>query len=973
MINKNLRIRPALLIPVIILMTMVLSVSVWAERTQTMGRLEAENLQGSEWMSGISDDTLISDLTIPGTKASAMQNVSDLYAEDGTAAEGAVSYQGPSESVKDQLDQGVRILQIGLSSEGDAVWDPDGTLYGGKAIYISDSTGSGLVYAVSGEETETALTFENFVNDTVKAFLEENTDETVILLLKPAGTAEEETVSRLNAYLSELAEKLNPAADKSLLYTENGAKQYTKFPTLSDCRGRIVILSEFVDKDGKNLLTYGMAVDSEKDALFVREDSGWMLREPAAGDDADGQPSEKDLWLSNFPEYFEVTCVTGIGTQVLRAQVKAGTSVTKPEDPTRDHYSFDGWYTDETYETAWNFDNPITENLTLYAKWVKNFRVVFNLNYSFKQFETEVKPGTPVEEPETPQREGFTFEKWYADPSFVNEYHFDDPVTEDLALYAAWTCTLTFDSNGGTEIPAQEVRTGEAPDEPLETPKKDGLTFAGWYTNPSLTQPFNFGSGLQRATTVYARWTALVTFAANGGTGVMQAVAVNEGQMYSLPSCAFTPPRGYRFDTWDLGPAGTRIQVNGPVSLQAVWKENSSSSGSYTGNYNVTFYTNGGSDIPSQSVSYGSAVQKPADPVRQGFQFENWYTDGRFTQVYDFQQPVTTSLTLYAKWISSEQFTISFDANGGSGEMASVYVERGANYILPGCSFTAPEGKSFLRWNYGETGTEMTVNSDMIMSAQWGEIERETQRVIYRYTLHFDTRGGSEIEDQVVETGNLPVRPENPTRRSYIFDGWYRDEALQIPYDFQEEVESDMTIYAGWVSGVLTGEISYSITRGENQEYEKGSGRDITIVAERSWDDEACYSHFTNVMLDDRILAKGTDYQSRSGSTIITFSGEFLDSLENGEHWVKILFNDGSAETPLKVSGTAPETSAPDESTPNESASDEESAEVPVTDDPSQGSLSMWICLLVLSACMSVCLWIVLFLTNDKNRMRFRK
>ena len=77
--------------------------------------------------------------------------------------------------------------------------------------------------------------------------------------------------------------------------------------------------------------------------------------------------------------------------------------------------------------------------------------------------------------------------------------------------------------------------------------------------------------------TVYAKWTALVTFGSNGGTGTMKPVTVNEGQLYSLPSCGFTPPRGYRFDKWDQGAVGSKIEIKGPVSLNAVWKEDSSS------------------------------------------------------------------------------------------------------------------------------------------------------------------------------------------------------------------------------------------------------------------------------------------------------------------------------------------------------------------------------------------------------------
>ena len=84
------------------------------------------------------------------------------------------------------------------------------------------------------------------------------------------------------------------------------------------------------------------------------------------------------------------------------------------------------------------------------------------------------------------------------------------------------------------------------------------------------------------------------------------------------------------------------------------------SGGTYNGSVYGTFYTvafvsNGGSDVPGQ-IRANAAATKPADPTRSGYVFAGWYTDEACTAAYDFTQPVTDSVTLYAKWETAPRY-----------------------------------------------------------------------------------------------------------------------------------------------------------------------------------------------------------------------------------------------------------------------------------------------------------------------------
>lgn len=67
------------------------------------------------------------------------------------------------------------------------------------------------------------------------------------------------------------------------------------------------------------------------------------------------------------------------------------------------------------------------------------------------------------------------------------------------------------------------------------------------------------------------------------------------------------------------------------------------------------------------------------------------------------------------------------------------------------------------------------------------------------YQITFDTLGGTVVESQKHMYGELVEEPKAPTREGYVFDGWYRDEALTDPWDIGEDVVTEsMTLYAGW-------------------------------------------------------------------------------------------------------------------------------------------------------------------------------
>jgi uncharacterized repeat protein (TIGR02543 family) len=136
-----------------------------------------------------------------------------------------------------------------------------------------------------------------------------------------------------------------------------------------------------------------------------------------------------------------------------------------------------------------------------------------------------------------------------------------------------------------------------------------------------------------------------------------------------------------------------------------------------TNGYTVTFDTQGGSNIASVAVAYGTPVAKPAtDPVREGFIFDGWL---KGTATYNFDTAVTGNLALTAKWIPIT-FTVTFDSQGGTAK-AAAKVNYGNTVAKP----TAPTktGYTFDNWYLGDSKTPYDfttpIKADITLTAKW--------------------------------------------------------------------------------------------------------------------------------------------------------------------------------------------------------------------------------------------------------------
>ena len=336
-------------------------------------------------------------------------------------------------------------------------------------------------------------------------------------------------------------------------------------------------------------------------------------------------------------------------------------------------------------------------------------------------------------------------------------------VTELTAQWTAPTYAVTLNTNGGT-INSGNV-TGYTYGVGATLPAADdmtytGHTFKGWYDNENLTgSPVTAIGGAETGNKEYwAKWEInqyTITFDTNGGNEI-DSITLDYGTEITAPD---NPTRkGYTFKGWDKEIPETMPAEN--ITVKAQWEINQ---------YTITFDTNGGSEIAPITQDYGTEITAPDNPTRKGYTFKGWDKEIPETMPAD-------NITVKAQW-EINQYTITFDTNGGS-EIAPITQDYGTEITAP--DNPTRKGYTFKGWDKEIPETMPAEN--MTVKAQWE---------INQYTIAFDTNGGSEIAPITQDYGTEITTPDNPTRKGYTFKGWDKE----IPETMPAE---NITVKAQW-------------------------------------------------------------------------------------------------------------------------------------------------------------------------------
>ena len=348
-----------------------------------------------------------------------------------------------------------------------------------------------------------------------------------------------------------------------------------------------------------------------------------------------------------------------------------------------------------------------------------------------------------------PYRFNYEFIGWATNSnSSVASYYAGGSYTDNasVTLYAIWrykpaTYTVTFDANGGTNAPSSQTKTyGVALTLTTAIPTRANYRFAGWSKDRNATSASYTAGGSytdNASVTLYAVWvyspeSYTVRYDANGGSGALSSQTKTYGVPLTL-SMVKPTRAGYEFLGWATSKIATaaeyapgeRYTDEASVTFYAVWRY-------VPKTYTVSYDANGGSNAPGTQTKTENVALTLAStiPAREGYTFRGWATTQTATTA-DYQPgenyTANAAVTLYAVW-EKESYTVSYDANGGTGAPLSQVKKYGETLKLR-TEIPTRSGYDFLGWAESSTATSATYlagatyseNAGITLYAVWRE------------------------------------------------------------------------------------------------------------------------------------------------------------------------------------------------------------------------------------------------------------
>ncbi len=425
------------------------------------------------------------------------------------------------------------------------------------------------------------------------------------------------------------------------------------------------------------------------------------------------------------PKEFTVTFDSCGGSSVSPKKVYYDSAYGDLPVPTRDHYTFLGWFTAKTGGS--NISSKakvvITDNQTLYAHWKgQPINVAFDSNggYGNVPNHTYVVDETYGDLPIGPTPPaGYEFAGWYTEKTGGAKISKDSIVSPSYpVLYAHWAgqpVSVRFDSNGGFgNVPNDTYYVGKSYGKlPAGPAPQPGMEFDGWFTKKVGGDRISVNTMVsEKITTLYAQYkgkTFHVYFKSNGGDSV-EPKTVTFGKEYGeLP----VPNRpGYDLTDW-LTEDGEKVTASSVYTLDkdqtliAKWAPKT---------FTITFDSCGGVAVEPKTVTYGSNYGDLPNTSQVFARFQGWFTQPKGGACISSMSKVTITedQTLYAHW-KGRLLTVRFDSNGGDVPIPNRTYETGNTYGYLPSAPGIPENSLFDGWYTEKTGG-IKITEDMIVS-----------------------------------------------------------------------------------------------------------------------------------------------------------------------------------------------------------------------------------------------------------------
>lgn len=515
-------------------------------------------------------------------------------------------------------------------------------------------------------------------------------------------------------------------------------------------------------------------------------------------------------------------------------------------DPTKQGYTFGGWYTDKKFTKPFTYSAGSTKgNLTLYAKWEGcAYTIVYNKNGKDAVGSMDAQILSSTAEYTIPAegytRTGYDFLGWNTAAGGKGKSYVEGDVVKGLStkdgatvtLYAQWQKSLyeiNYVLNGGTNAAKNPDSYNIGQKIKLVAPTKVGYTFTGWYTDEDCANKVTQITSDLGDVTVYAGWTEnhyTITFNGNKGAGAMDSMQAGYDEEITFPANAFERT-GYTFAGWNTKANGKGTAYDDEADVSRLAAKN---------NTKVILYAQWAVDLVDidYELDGGTNAAKNPDyvtiernvvlsaPTKDGYTFKGWYTDATMTQPLaknTISKNTTEPVTVYARW-EVNSYTLKFDKNGGTvalpattryayTDMVTMPGKDGAlraNYELTGWS-TKKDG-SGISYNLNTTYSGLASKGTVTLYAVWTPDADKTYQITY-----LNVSGWDNSRNPSTYSFAKDVKLATPVKAGYTFKGWYQDNASgKKVATISKKDAGNKVLYGVWSENTYT--IAYNANKG---------------------------------------------------------------------------------------------------------------------------------------------------------------
>ncbi|SDB01789.1 InlB B-repeat-containing protein [Eubacterium oxidoreducens] len=479
-----------------------------------------------------------------------------------------------------------------------------------------------------------------------------------------------------------------------------------------------------------------------------------------------------------------------------------------------------------------------------------HYSISFETNGASDIEDQSVQEGRKVKKP-TVTYENHMLLGWYTDSNFTEEYDFSQAVTSSFTLYAKWaeTVSVNFESNGGSVVDSLSIEKGTAAEEPA-APTKENYTFLGWYSDKDLETAYDFTNQVTEDLTLYAKWEK------------QPFVTIGDGS-----SSTKDIPYGnyYKNSTAEMIYTADEIGGSGIINSIAFYVANASS-------YSTT----------SLRVYLGYTEAETFASNTDCLSSEN------LTEVYSGAMTLGTSVG-WEQLIFDDPF--EYDTSKGNLVIAITHTANSYNSTLSYRYSTISNAVLYRQNDTNSSYSNISDYSNFSKSSNRPNIKIEiVPDTATKYTVSFESNGGSEIESLQISEGKTLKKPANPIKEGFLFAGWYKDQELTQAWDFENDtVAKDTILYAKWGTAYT---VSFDTDGGstlENMTVAEGATLDEPITEKYGYRIAGWYTEeefinqwdFENTVVNANL----TLYVKWEEVPTKLYEVELVDTLEDGEEY----------------------------------------------------------------------------------------